>query len=240
MTTVPDGNSASNGIPSSVWHMPAADTGIDTGTPNRRERRLRETRRAILDSARRLFDSDGYAQTTVEQIAEAADVAPRTFFRYFPTKESLLFATLDELRQGMFDALEQRPEDEPPLQSLSIVLADLAREVEAHREELSWGFRMADELGVDGAYERSLVKQHTHARIAELIAARLGVDPETDPRPLAFTMAAMGVFGSAMRARATGTACSPEESVRRFDELLAATGAALSEMAAVRGDARAD
>jgi len=195
-----------------------------------------ETRRAIIAAARDLFEEHGYAQTTVEQIADAADVAPRTFFRYFPTKESLLFAELDELRNQMLAALEARPEDEPPLRSLSIVLAELARRIEERREDLAWGFRVAEELGEHSAYERSLVQKQTHARIAEQLAARLGVSAEEAPRPLAWTMAAMGVFGSAMRARATGTACSGDESVRRFDELLASTSQALAEMAAVRRD----
>jgi len=115
--------------------------------PNRRERRVMETRRAIIAAARDLFEEHGYAQTTVEQIADAADVAPRTFFRYFPTKESLLFAELDELRNQMLAALEARPEDEPPLRSLSIVLAELARRIEERREDLAWGFRVKTAKG---------------------------------------------------------------------------------------------
>ena len=72
-----------------------APTGAPTA-PNRRERRILETRRAIVDAARELFERHGFVETTVDQIAEAADVAPRTFFRYFPTKEMLLFATSEE------------------------------------------------------------------------------------------------------------------------------------------------
>lgn len=208
----------------------------DATVPNRRERRVIETRNAIVTAARELIEEHGYAHTTIEQIAVAADVAPRTFFRYFPTKESLLFAALDELRAEMLDQLEGRPADEPPLRSLSIVLADLARGVEERRDDLTWGFKMAEQLGVDGAYERALVQRQTHARIAELLAERLGVDVEEDPRPLAWTMAAMGVLGSAMRARAAGSACSGAECVRHFDELLRNTSEALAEMASVRSD----
>src|SRR5690349_10737357 len=89
-----------------------------TAAPNRRERRIQETRRAILDAARRLFEANGYVETTVDQIAEAADVAPRTFFRYFPNKEMLLFADFDEVRSAMLDRLEASPEGEDPLVSL--------------------------------------------------------------------------------------------------------------------------
>jgi AcrR family transcriptional regulator len=49
------------------------------------------TRAALLDAALNLFSANGYDETTTDEIAEAAGVSPRTFFRYFPTKESVLF-----------------------------------------------------------------------------------------------------------------------------------------------------
>jgi AcrR family transcriptional regulator len=49
-------------------------------------------RTALLDAALNLFSAKGYDQTTTDEIAEAAGVSPRTFFRYFPTKESVLFS----------------------------------------------------------------------------------------------------------------------------------------------------
>lgn len=56
-----------------------------------RERKKQATRRRIADEALRLFVEDGYVATTTEQIAAAADVSPRTVFRYFPTKSDLVF-----------------------------------------------------------------------------------------------------------------------------------------------------
>jgi AcrR family transcriptional regulator len=77
-----------------------------------RERKKIKTRRAIRREAFRLIEANGYTATTVEQIAEAADVSPSTFFRYFPSKESLLLADdLDPLVLAAFDA--QPPELTP-------------------------------------------------------------------------------------------------------------------------------
>ena len=72
-----------------------------------RERKKLKTRAAIQDHALRLFRDQGYSQTTIEQIAEAAEVSPSTFFRYFPTKEDVvMFDATDPL---MFDAFEAQP-----------------------------------------------------------------------------------------------------------------------------------
>lgn len=203
--------------------------------PNRRERRTQQTRRAIVAAARDLFESAGYAQTTVEQIAARADVAPRTFFRYFPTKESLLFAEFDEVRRDMLDGLEERPADEDPLRSLSIALAEYAEVVDRRWDELVWGFRMAAEHQVQGVYERSMIKEQTVDRIADFIARRLGVDRSEDPRPLAWASAVMGVLNATLRTGAQPGGTRPSgDVVVRFDDALRSTAEALREVASIR------
>src|ERR1700746_2085024 len=74
-----------------------------------RERKKIKTRHAIRREAFRLFDANGYAATTVEQIADAAEVSPSTFFRYFPSKESLLLA--DDLDPLILQAFDAQPPD---------------------------------------------------------------------------------------------------------------------------------
>ena len=59
-------------------------------TPSRREEHKSRTTEALREAALRLFATQGYDSTTTEEIAEQAGVAPRTFFRYFPTKDSVL------------------------------------------------------------------------------------------------------------------------------------------------------
>jgi AcrR family transcriptional regulator len=70
-----------------------------------RERKKAKTRNALQEHALRLIRTQGYAATTIEQIAEAAEVSPSTFFRYFPTKEdAVLYDPYDPLFAAAFRA----------------------------------------------------------------------------------------------------------------------------------------
>jgi len=81
----------------------------------------------------RLIDENGYAATTVEQIAEAADVSPSTFFRYFPSKESLLLADdLDPLILAAFDA---QPPDLSPTEAIRRAYGDVMARLPAEQLE---------------------------------------------------------------------------------------------------------
>jgi AcrR family transcriptional regulator len=68
-----------------------------------RELKMARTRRLISDKAFELFTDNGYHRTTIEQIAAAAEVGPRTLYRYFPTKETLV---VEFVQMSLFDALE--------------------------------------------------------------------------------------------------------------------------------------
>jgi AcrR family transcriptional regulator len=93
------------------------DPGPRTASP--RERRRTRTMRTIQGEALRLFAERGYEQTTVEDIADAADISPRTFFRYFPTKEDVVL--WDEYDALIWELLEQRPDDEPPGETMRVI-----------------------------------------------------------------------------------------------------------------------
>lgn len=92
--------------------MPMSDlmnhvTNQEAVEPGRRERRRAETQQRIMGAAMELFHTRGYAETTVEDITEAADVGKGTFFNYFPTKDAVLLAIFDSVRQR-FVELEAR------------------------------------------------------------------------------------------------------------------------------------
>jgi AcrR family transcriptional regulator len=78
-----------------------------------RERKKAKTRAAIREHALRLFREQGYAATTIEQIADAAEVSPATFFRYFPTKEDVVLQ--DDFDIVTLEALAAQPPELSPI-----------------------------------------------------------------------------------------------------------------------------
>jgi len=93
------------------------------GAVGLREVKAARTRDHIVDVAIELFIAQGYDQTTMEQIAEKAEVAPSTLYRYFASKDLLVLDRLLVLTD-LDDALESRPADEPVGDSLTMVLRD--------------------------------------------------------------------------------------------------------------------
>src|SRR5215467_5528655 len=88
-----------------------------------RERKKAKTRAAIQQHALRLIQEQGYEATTIEQIAEAAEVSPSTFFRYFPTKEDVVL--YDDLDPLLFAAFEAQPAELNPIQAMRCALREV-------------------------------------------------------------------------------------------------------------------
>jgi AcrR family transcriptional regulator len=140
-----------------------------------RERKRIRTRLMIQTEALRLFNEKGYARTTVEEIADAAAISPRTFFRYFPTKEDVVM--WDEYDPLALELLQSRPDDEPLAESFRMVV----------RETLSGLYRRDPErllqrvqlASVPELRARFLEEQTDGvAAMASLVACKRGTDPD--------------------------------------------------------------
>ena len=142
--------------------------------PGLRERKKIRTRETIRREAFRLIQEHGYAATTVEQIAEAAEVSPSTFFRYFPTKESVLLA--DDMDPMILNALEEQPADLSPSQAVrrayQAAMANLSedqREFENTRQRLMFSIPELKAAMYDEYYR-------TITTFAEAVGRRIGRD----------------------------------------------------------------
>ena len=164
-----------------------------------RERRRRRTLAQLEEVALRLFDERGYDAVTVDDIAAAADVSRRTFFRYFPGKEDVLFADHQQRAEELRRALAARPGDEPPMTALRRAIMSMATDYEIDRERLLRRARIM--AATPSLQARSFAQQRTGEQfVTELMAEWLGVDPARDLRPAivaASTLAAVRVaFGA--------------------------------------------
>ena len=147
-----------------------------------RERKKQRTRQAIVDAAFDLFAERGFDGTTVAEIAEAAEVAPRTFFSYFPSKDDVVFHEFEEKYAEVASWLREREPGTNAFDALRAGIAGTAREMDAgHMREKRLRQRLASE-------NQSLAAHAEHLRgkfaelIAEAVAGDLGDAPD-DLRP---------------------------------------------------------
>ena len=104
--------------------------------PSLRERKKQKTREALREAAVRLFAERGYTRTSIEDIASAADVSRRTFFRYFGSKEGVIFADADAQGIAMIEALLAQPRDLAPLVAFRNGVVGLAAAVQPEHESI--------------------------------------------------------------------------------------------------------
>ncbi|MFE3829673.1 TetR/AcrR family transcriptional regulator [Streptomyces sp. NPDC059092] len=178
-----------------------------------RQRKARRTREALGSAAVDLMLERGLADVTVEAIAERAAVTRRTFSRHFSGKEDAAVESTRVDGERINDALRARPAGEPPLVAYrSAVREWLFDEVcpGVHRRprgrEL---FALVDrEPALFAAYER--VRIEAQEESVRILATRLGVDPDRDPRPAVVVGAGAGVLIAALRLWARGADGDPE------------------------------
>jgi AcrR family transcriptional regulator len=219
--------------------MTAASTAPPAEAPaSLRERKKLATRRLLRRTALALVAERGSANVTVEDIAEAAEVSPRTFFNYFPSKEAALFGS--NPARGT-DLRERIVHESPGASALDALREIMIAGAEAVAEDL-------EELGGDPAEwlrRMKAVRSDPHLRaahaaqmaerertITEALAQRLGTDPDRDPYPGLLCAVATGVFRNSVASWAASGGTAPLE--RFIDLSFRALAAGLPEDCALR------
>jgi AcrR family transcriptional regulator len=164
--------------------------------PGLRERKKRQTRQAISETARRLFVARGFEQVSVAEVARAADVSEATVFNYFPTKEDLVYDGLARFEGDLLDAIRDRAPGESVLDAFGRFVLEprgmlaMPDDDEAAAERLALTRTivaspalLAREHEIFAGYTESLARQ-----LAQETGAR-----GDDPRPLVAASALIGV-----------------------------------------------
>jgi len=165
-----------------------------TETTGLRERKKARTRWAIQEHAMRLFQEQGYAETTVDQIAAAAEISPSTFFRYFGTKEDVVVQ--DEYDELFVLAFREASRSEVPVRTLREIVAAALAEVppdawalSAARADLVW---RVPALRARSMENLLAVSERAVAAVAEATGR-----PGDDPAVTSLVGACMGVIAGA-------------------------------------------
>ena len=169
-----------------------------------RERKKLATRVGIRRAALDLIAERGYSQVTVEDIAAAADISPRTFFNYFASKETVLFGARPGRSEELRARLARDLPGQPALEVLRTVLADFARNVAAELDALGGDpTRWVRQMKAAHSDPQLRAAQAAHmadveAGIAAGLAERLGTDPSRDVYPLLLASATTAVLRATM------------------------------------------
>ena len=159
--------------------MSIAHPPLDRSLPLRERKKLR-TRRALADAALRLFTEKGFDATTLEELAEEAEVSRSTFFRFFPAKEAAAIEAEAELWTAYLAALAGRDLSGPVLGELHQTLAAAATGL-----DVGWDERFVATRRVIAA-EPALLRyvEHYRAGIKDQVVACLADKLELDPEDL--------------------------------------------------------
>lgn len=147
---------------------PAADAAAPVG---RRERKKAATRRAIADTALRLFRVHGYQSVGIREVAAEADVAVTTLFAHFPSKESLVFEQAGDFEARLTAAITEREQGAP-------VIPALHREIGAMVRHCTTGDAVGIWRMIEQDPDLSAFAQVLELRYARTLAAAIDAAPD--------------------------------------------------------------
>ncbi len=151
-------------------------------TPNLHELRKRTTREALRHAALDSFAAKGFSNVTVTELARAAGVTERTFFRHFPTKEAVLFQDYETQVEWLADALARRPSSESVFDAVLAGIAsfpydlEVVRQAATARNELISAERIAGHLRVVQSSFAAVLTDYVKTRYADLADIELVAD----------------------------------------------------------------
>jgi AcrR family transcriptional regulator len=149
---------------------------------DRRRERGQRNRAALLDAALQLFEKTGYEATTVEQIAAAAGVAPRTFFHHFPSKEDVLFDGYADRLDEVAHQFRARSRSGSLWSALADAGAAVAHAIEDQPRRFLDRARLYEQVpGLRATMLR--INEEWIDGMTAVVAERLGVDPRDDVHP---------------------------------------------------------
>jgi AcrR family transcriptional regulator len=184
-----------------------------------RERKKQQTRQAIHEAAMRLFAERGFDATTIADIADAADVSPRTFFSYFPSKEEAVFAKFDRAMEEFDRVLRERPEGTTALDALRSWVDTAAREYMPSPDRMRLEAKLRRESPAVAACDLRHARRFEQ-RLAEAVGKDFG-EPADALRPRLVAAAAMAALQASSDAADAILDEDPEEAERIFSDPMA-------------------
>lgn len=185
-----------------------------------RSRKKERTRRAIERAVLDLIEAQGLDGTTIEDIAAAADIAPRTFWHYFGSKEEAVLADYTVRLDRILAVLEVAPPGQPPWSALRQAFLAVGADYETEREELLRRFRIIQSTPSVAA-QNLLVQAGWEDAVSEAVSKRLIPDDPDDVRPRLIAGAALAAMRASLRRWLAddGRSRLPDHIARCFDLL---------------------
>jgi AcrR family transcriptional regulator len=200
---------------------------------SRRRRKKRQTRDALIDTALDLFETKGYEHTAVHEITDAIDVAERTFFRYFASKEDLALFFVKQEMDDFTDALAARPTGEAPLTAVRNAFRQTLEQLQGD-DHLRNGepryltvIKLIDSTPVLLAASLRYVYDNSDRAVA-VLSEREDVDPEVDRRPWLLIAIYGALVALVHREWRTSGCGGAEDMLARFDAYADQLGPAIA------------
>jgi AcrR family transcriptional regulator len=137
-----------------------------------RERKKVRTRQEIIEAALALFEKNGFDETTIDDVAAAAEVSPRTVFRYFTSKEDLVFLGQDEENRQVASLVKNTPRNADPIERIMEATRTVLLAPQATPAQLTRSQRLIQRTPSLRAYKGKLLRQIEELVASELVPAR--------------------------------------------------------------------